>query len=156
MISNAPVNAAQSDRAGLPTLPWVTWFVQLVAALNSILFTAWKAWTPTISGSGSMTVTSSTITEATYLQVGANVSFHCKFQVTFGGTGAAWGTATAPVSQKGDWQGITAYVTGSGMAWQPVLGLAQGSEIFFYAPNGGNWPVGSALTLALDGTYRCL
>lgn len=156
MISDAPINTPQVDQGGRPTIPWVGWFVAVAAALNSILSTAWKAWTATVIGSGSMTVTSSSITDAKYLRVGANVTFHCKATVTFGGTAATYGFINAPVTQVGDWQGITAYATSGGIPWQAILGLVQGGQIQFYAPNGGNWPVGASILVDLSGTYRCL
>ena len=57
-----------------------------------------QSWTPTISASGAMTITSVTITNATYLQIGPLVWFEIEFFGTLGGTLNQVVTSTLPIT----------------------------------------------------------
>lgn len=77
----------------------------LTAAANLVFTT----WSPTLTTSGSMTYTSSTITFARYFQIGKFVLFKVAFTGTVGGTPSTYIGFTLPVTSDG--AGISAAVS---------------------------------------------
>ena len=61
------------------------------------LFSAWTAWTPTITQTGNVT---KTVTSATYLQIGKLVFAEFNLSVTGSGTGTVGITVSLPVTAK--------------------------------------------------------
>lgn len=68
----------------------------------------WTSWTPTLSASGSMTYTSTSITYAKYIQIGKLVYFKVFFTGTVGGTPSNGLNFTIPVTANAD--GVTGAV----------------------------------------------
>ena len=88
----------------------------------------WQSWTPTVSGSGSMTVSGVTIAEALYLRIGPIVYYKAYISLTTGGTASNQITVSLPVAA------IANAITSAGTA---TVGPAYTSAISFIYPAGG-------------------
>ena len=116
----------------------------------------WQSWTPTLSGSGSMTVSSPTISDAQYVQLGPIVYFKLWVStMTLGGTAAGAIIATLPTSQVGQPSAVTLhYTNGAVTGFAPGVGYAVGgNQIQCFIAGSGNWTLGAAQIL-VEGFYR--
>jgi hypothetical protein len=91
---------------------------------------AWANWTPTITGSGSMTISAITINEAQFLlNTPYELSFKLFFQCTLGGTANSNVFATPPIG---------------------ALGIGQNTFVGSQINNGGVWANGFSFYDALS------
>jgi hypothetical protein len=121
---------------------------------------AWANWTPTISGSGSMTVSGITINEAQFLLNSPyELSFKLFFQCTLGGTASGNVFATPPISAFGIGQNTfvgsqinNGGVWGNGFTFYDALSTG---NIFAGLANLSNLTLGTFIAL-ISGFYRLL
>ena len=118
---------------------------------------AWKNWTPTIAGGGSMSVTVTTLYWAKYLQIGNLVWFNLRFDCTTSGTAATNNSATMPVPTSptpSNLSSLFMHIYASGGAWQVGYGTAMpGNQMNLWTFAGGGYPIGSTGVLA-SGWYE--
>lgn len=118
-------------------------------------FGGWQSWTPTVTGSGSMTVSGVSVSFAEYIRVGPLIHFELSVNFTPGGTAANTIMLSLPVTPTGSDTRACAASVANGSLY---------SAVGFVNPSGGNvqvqLPAGAnfALTASwakVSGTYRC-
>jgi hypothetical protein len=116
------------------------------------------AWTPTITGSGAMTVASTTITNATYIRIGPLVWFELEFGTTLGGTLNQYVSATLPftaasIGGRTALSGDFSYTDSS--HWQPgyVVINNGATTVAIVVPNGGSFTTSGVTYFAVSGIF---
>lgn len=118
-----------------------------------------SSWTPTLTCTGSMSITGTSISSAKYIQIGKLVWFKLSFAGTLGGTPSAIVHATLPVTAATTVVEQFAIQAIDGDASVPTAPLAQiydtTSKIGIYkAHAGGNWTAGASFAARLSGFYE--
>ncbi len=124
--------------------------VNFVLPANITFGSNWTNWTPVLTPSGSMTMSTPTSVTAKYLRIGPMVFFRLSFTTTIGGTLNSVGYITLPISEllgiytpcQGSIQGI----------WNPIGVLANGTSLTVVNPTA--FAAGST-TFNFSGTYQC-
>lgn len=118
------------------------------------------AWSPTITGSGSMTVTPTAQKNTEYLRLGGLVYFRLCVVVTIGGTPSTLVNFSAPVAGVAD--DVTAAWHGAGEQGSNAYGVStreevrwryDGTNIVVFLTNSANWTAGST-TIHIQGMYK--
>lgn len=91
-------------------------------------FGPWITWTPTITASGSMTITSIVINEALYIQVGPITFFKIYIQGLIGGTLGPAINVTLPFTNVGQYTNFS-LIHGPVNAWTPAVGYVIANDI---------------------------
>jgi hypothetical protein len=175
MISDPQIMAPVVDKAGRSTLTWSSWWTQVQAALNGFVgaFTignnnavtitnpaalqfgdGWTNWTPTISPTGSMTISGVSVVDAQFLRIGPKITFKCIIDCTFGGTVSGGVNVSLPVAAVGQPSMVIATVFQG--AWFSCGGQVSGGNAgVFTTGTGTNFLAGTAAVFA-SGSYRCV
>jgi hypothetical protein len=128
-------------------------------AINITLGSNWQNWTPTVTGSGSMTISALTINEAQYLRLGPLVFF--KFYITFtmGGTIAASDapSVSLPVTVQGNVSTAAMQLHPPSANWAPGYCLinSTGSVVRCALYNEAAMGAGS-WSIICEGFYRAV
>lgn len=121
-----------------------------VANLIEGIFTAsyplaFGSWTPTLSASGSMTFTGTSIQYAKYIQIGKFVAFIVKAGGTVGGTPSTALGYTVPVTAANTNGGMfPAYCSDAGTPASGMGAFASTTAIQVVKYNNANWAAGSS------------
>ena len=116
----------------------------IIDSLNALAFPAWTDYTPTLSASGSMTYTSTTIGVAKYLKLGNIGLIHIQVSGTTGGTASTDLRFSLPSgwSLSNDSRPSLCRISdGSGQAGEF---LASSTLIIARNVAGGNWGLGAS------------
>lgn len=118
----------------------------------------YQTWTPTLTASGSMTITAITVQEARYLRVGPFVHFTLTVWCTLGGTASNTIFVNFPVAAVIPANALTAVSTGFFFPGAPAgeagFGYAGASSLVMTRSGGGNYPLLSGVQLFMAGMYR--
>jgi hypothetical protein len=126
----------------------------------SLVFgSGWLSWTPTVTASGSMTITGLTITDAQYLRIGPLVFVKVFLAFTLGGTASNQIFISPPVTPLAGSQNSlmpSSVNLGGGTNWFAAWGFTDvaGGRFQVWLTGGGNYTLGSANVL-FEGFYRC-
>lgn len=118
--------------------------------------TNWASYTPTMTASGSMTLSSIVYNDAQYLRVGPLVFF--KLNVTFntGGTADVQLTFSLPVPFVGGMSTATAQLHTPTAPWTPAwCSVDAASNMRLKQAGEGAFPLGTGLSCMIEGFYRC-
>jgi len=124
-----------------------------ITALTGI---ANSTWSPTITGSGSMTISAQSTKEANYFRVGPRVFFEFVASFTLGGTANTLVQIPRPVA------GVThdslcsfacTAVDGGGTIINNGLWRLVGSNIIVFKPGAANWTLGANAAVHIQGSY---
>ena len=114
----------------------------------------WQSWTPTVSCTGSMTATSTTVTDAQSLQIGPETQFKVYLSTTLGGTASSELDITLPGTAAGALSIAYAIVLPNGAAgWSPCVAFVSGSKLLVRLAAGANYTLGSTQFI-VAGFYR--
>ena len=157
LFFNAYFGGAWNQTANISATNGYWTFQQVVTFSNSanINFGSnWQSWSPTVAASGSMTVSSVTVSEALYLRIGPIVYYKAYISLTTGGTASNQITISLPVAA------IANAITSAGTA---MVGPSYTSSISFIYPAGGviqvlnsglsNFGLGN-FVIQISGFYR--
>jgi hypothetical protein len=115
-------------------------------------------WTPTITASGSMTITSVSITAASYVQVGPLIWFEVEFHGVLGGTldqfvSASLPVASASIGGRSPVFGVFSYTDTS--HWQGCYSVINngGSSVSWVANGGANFTTSGTAYFSASGFY---
>jgi len=118
----------------------------------------WLTWTPTVTASGSMTISGVTIYLAEYIRIGPLVHFHFTVSCTTGGTASTDIDVSLPVASVGA-DAVTFSASGtmtSGALSLMTALLVGGTSTCIVRLNPqANWTLGAETYLRISGTYRC-
>lgn len=121
---------------------------------NGIAFGA--SWTPTLTASGSMTVTSQTIDDAAWVRIGPYILFSLTARYTLGGTTSNYIYIPAPVAGTAHDVNVAfktaADANGTGTTdarWQ-----YDGTRILLFQGGLANWTLGANGACNIQGFYR--
>jgi hypothetical protein len=119
-------------------------------------FEAWTSWTPTVTASGAMTVSSLSNFDAQYCKIGAMVFFKIELSMTLGGTASNQVYVSLPVASVGADVACQMHMQNAAITWTAVFGFTQSanSRVVASLNNNANWALGSAWVFA-EGFYRC-
>lgn len=115
---------------------------------------AWSTWSPTLTASGSMTFTSTSIATARYIQVGKIVMFQIEFTGTVGGTPDTNLQFTLPVTAA-----ATAGLVGGAVALDPgnfggyYISLST-SQVAGRRYDSNSWSAGAGRGFRAIGLYE--
>ena len=133
------------DNNGVVTFP---------VAANIAFGSNWQSWTPTVTASGSMTISGVSVSEALYLRIGPIVHYKAYISLTTGGTASNQITVSLPVAAVAN--AITSVANA-------VIGPSYVHAVSFVYPAGGviqvfnsglaNYGLGS-IVLQMSGFYR--
>ena len=117
-----------------------------------------STWTPTVAADGSMTVTSTTLWDSVYQQVGNEVSGLISGTATLGGTASGIIEIPAPVSgtaqHLNSTYGGAEAKDGDGTFLDKVQWQYDGTNLKLFINGGGtNWTLGSSFTFNLPFKY---
>jgi hypothetical protein len=114
----------------------------------------WQTWSPTVTATGSMTVSGVSASDAQFLRVGPFVFFKCYVLFTLGGTASNQVGVSLPVAQVGGQNMIAATVQAT--FWSTAFAyIASGGSAVNVLPSGGaNYTLGST-QMMVEGFYRC-
>lgn len=133
------------------TLQWngSTWSIE--AAVGGL----WANWTPTVSGSGSMTVSSLSVTDAQFQQVGSLIYAKCLLSFTLGGTASNQLTVTLPTTAAGATAIFSTQVNPASSPgnWISAVGFVSGNQILVRISSQPNFTLG-ATGVGAFGFYR--
>jgi hypothetical protein len=118
----------------------------------------WANWTPTLTASGSMTISGVTITDAQYLRVGPLVFFKLVCAFTLGGTLDLQVNATPPVPVVGVYSGITVMWAGTPTVSYLMVGTGRmdaTAGIVLRPINANVFPAAGTHNAIATGFYRC-
>jgi hypothetical protein len=115
----------------------------------------WVSWAPTLSCSGSMTISSATIVDAQYLRIGPVIYFKLTVNpFTLGGTASSTINATLPVSVAGPTSYGTGWIFTNSGPWVTCLFNVSGTQLSVTLSGLANMTLGTG-GVALEGFYRC-
>jgi hypothetical protein len=151
-ISNAGGTALLTlSNSGNVTIPGT---LTVTTPANIVFGSNWVSWTPTVTASGSMTISSLTITDAQYVRVGPLVYFKLQFSCTLGGTASNTIYATVPVNYAGTNSLVPAFHSNGGW-YNAIAQMANTNQIEIQAQGLGNYVLG-AYTAYVSGFYRAV
>jgi len=114
---------------------------------------AWLPWTPTLTGSGSLTISSPTFSPAEYQVFGDNVTFRLIASFTAAGTGAGL-TATLPTTIFGSqYFSFNGMANATGVTTEFLAGLAVSPNMTMYLRGNAMYPAGT-VSIYAGGWYR--
>ncbi len=126
-----------------------------ITALTGITL---SSWTPTVTASGSMTISSLAVNEARYQRIGGYYMFHVSINCTLGGTASNYVYLTAPVSGTSHDTNCTfsCSATENGVFIDdPRWNYNSGSSVFaVFKPALANFTLGPNFSVHIQGTYR--
>lgn len=124
---------------------------------NRTLGFTWPGWTnytPTITGTGGMTVSGVTVTGAHYIQLGTVVLFEFRVSFTLGGTQAIEVDATLPVNTAGSFSNTVNFITNlAGGGYNPGIASAGSNKVAMYVGGQVPWDLGAWEVIA-QGFYQ--
>ena len=131
--------------------------VNFVTPANISFGSNWLTWTPTVTASGSMTVSSVSFTLNEYLRIGPLVFFQIHCTLTLGGTLSSVVYFTVPVSMSAqpDWSTSSLVVSGPSTGLQPAFGWIQNGTLSCGLSGLVNYPAAGSYTFVISGFYRC-
>ena len=103
-----------------------------------------STWTPTLSASGSMTYTSTSINKAIYIQVGKLVFFNVSITGTVGGSVSTALKFTLPVTAAHLYHAFPVVYANGGAILGGGASQASTTVVDVYNSTGGNWTAGTA------------
>jgi hypothetical protein len=118
---------------------------------------SWQAWTPTVTASGSMTISGLSVLVAQYLRIGPIICLEAQCAFTLGGTASSSVLFTLPVSVIGT-QHASLYAILAMNAGAAQVGLAtfpNTTQLSVFLNGQGNWTLGSGAQFQVTGFYRC-
>lgn len=119
---------------------------------ESIVFGAnWQNWTPSVTGSGSMTVSGVTINMAQFLRIGPICFFEASITLTTGGSPANAVLFSPPLPLAGPGGGIL-FANIQGSAGSAAFSTI--SSLYVNLSGGANFVLG-VQTMYVSGFYRC-
>lgn len=131
----------------------------LATPANFTIGTGWLAWSATISGWNSMTVSGVTTQDAQYIRLGPFVYFKMQVQMTLGGTASNQIFISAPIAIAGNLSFSPCVVkqSAAGNTWSPAWAYLDpaGNLIKILLPGEGSFTLGTAYVL-ISGFYRCV
>ena len=135
------------------TIEGVTFDGGVVAGVTDIYTTAWTSWTPTITASGSMTISSTSINLARYYVLGKTLFFQIDVSFTTGGTASTGVYISLPVNSKYNSVNTSAYILDSGAR---SLGhvTTGGNVLETFKVDISNWGLSSGQVLRATGFYE--
>ncbi len=161
----SPKNIVNNEDSTNPTLgTWVAGaLMELVYDGTNFRITndpgGMLTWTPTVTGSGSMTISSVVVQEARYRKRGKNMTIWVDLVFTTGGTASTLVYFTKPVNSSGTGsvQNVqTAFVSDAGNLWGYVITEpSAGNNLFAVASNtsGANYTLGANRQIRLCVNY---
>ena len=113
-------------------------------------------WSPTVTASGAMTVTSLSVNQAQYKRYGPFVHFHVSCTFTLGGT------ASTQVNVSVGLAGVTHNVNCAFICSADENGTAitnarwryDGTNLIIFKAGGANWTLGANAAININGHYR--
>ena len=116
---------------------------------------AWASYTPTVTASGSMTVSGVSVSDAQYQYLNsATVKFKVYMSMTLGGTASNFLNITLPVTFVGGTQVFSAVVLAAGASgFTPANAWGGGSGVSFSQAGQVNFALGN-INILVSGTYR--
>lgn len=116
----------------------------------------WQSWTPTVTGSGSMTISGLTVAFARYLQLGSIVFFTLNISCTTGGTAGQDIQISFPINSSivTDAIAISGNGVPAGGSLQSLVSFASYGAQQFLARIVANWPAGAQTAIRLSGFYQ--
>ncbi len=152
---NAYFGGGWNQTANISATNGLWTFQQAVTFSNSSLVTfgtGWTSYTPTITPSGSMTVSGITYAETVYYRIGAVCYFHIVITLTLGGTMSNQVAFSLPFTHTGAGYVVCAAFIGGNVAFAQII--PNGASVQVY-PNGlGNYGAGAAY-FSVSGFFRC-
>lgn len=126
---------------------------------NHLPWVSWNSWIPTITASGSMTVTNVSITSARYrIENGRTIHMCLSFTCTLGGVPSTevWATFPGAIRAYDDNFFCTCYVTEGDGVFGGGFCSPQNSanKIKFFAGDGGPFALGAAADIRFVGTFE--
>lgn len=124
---------------------------------NRTLGFAWPGWTnytPTITGTGSMTVSGVTVTGAHYIQLGSVVMFEYRVSFTLGGVQAIEVDATLPINTAGAFSNTISFITNfAGGGYNSGVASVGSNKVSMYVAGQVPWDLGAWEVIA-QGFYQ--
>lgn len=112
----------------------------------------WQSWTPSITGSGSMTVSGVIINGAGYIIIGPIVYFYFNVAFTLGGTAAQTINVTLPTLPVDNHEALAIFPNATALN-QQLVGRTDSSAYSLIRPPTGNWSLGTQGFIC-EGFYR--
>jgi hypothetical protein len=117
----------------------------------------WQSWTPTVTGVGTMTVSSLIINNASYLILGPLVFVELFVTVNIGGALSPGFTVSLPVAAQGDLCTLACNLVDPVLvAWQPAVAFVTGagSPVSVLKAAGANFSAAGTANIQFCGLYR--
>lgn len=116
-------------------------------------------WTPSVSGSGSMTASSVVVNEANYQQIGSFIEFEVSVSFTLGGTASNYVYLTAPASGTSHSTScaFNAYIVEGGTTVPDKYGAWRynsSNGIIVFQPLVPSWDLGTNASVHIQGRYQ--
>jgi hypothetical protein len=157
-----PKNIINNEDGTNPTLgTWVAGAILEVVydGTNFIIINdpgGWLSWTPTVTGTGSMSISGLTIDHAVYRKRGKMVSVQYNMNMTTGGTASTGINMTLPVNSTHTGTGTVVVMASYDISWRAALvqlnstGVTQYQEI----SSTVNWGLGAGKYISGNFSYR--
>jgi hypothetical protein len=117
------------------------------------LIGAWSTWTPTVTASGSMTVSGLTVNQASYQKLGRVVLFALNLTFTLGGTASGYINVTPPVGANfANNVPFAAVAIPAGGSYENVIAVIGSGNFSVFQTGISAWPLGST-TILVSGAY---
>jgi len=114
---------------------------------------AWTSWAPTLSASGSMTYTSTTVNFAKYIQINDIIYFKIDVTGTVGGTPGTHLKFTLPVNNNAEAVGGGATVVDNSIIKGGFYSYAAANQFDVYKYDASNYVAGTARYI-INGFYQ--
>lgn len=121
-------------------------------ASNPVGYPDWFNWTPTVTGAGSMTISSVSVLSASFRVDAKTLNYQYQIQFTIGGSADSYIKVSAPVTAAATKQTNHAEISDDG--W--IAGFVETSTTLLlnYKSNASNYGLGAGRELRSSGTYR--
>jgi hypothetical protein len=157
-------NFVNNEDATNPTLgTWVAGAIMEVVydGTNFVITNnpgGWLSYTPTVNGTGSMTISSLSVIQALYRKIGRIIHLQYSLNFTTGGTASAGITVSLPVRVTNSGVGVVSMGASYDGVWRPALLSPDGANdwIVHYQEiqSTANWTLGSGKYASAYFTYR--
>jgi hypothetical protein len=153
--NGASAIAASVDATGFATFA----AAKFNTPANIVFGSGWTSYTPTVTASGSMTVSALSILSAQFLRVGPICDVSIRLTLTLGGTAGSFIFVTLPVSSAGDFYPFTGYLhIATQASWIPAVcypNTAGSATLQIFQGNAVLFTLGST-EVFISGSYRCV
>lgn len=133
---------ADSIRTTSPTMEGVATLIEGIFSSGYGLTVS--TWTPTLTASGSMTYTSTSVNKAIYVQVGKLVFFNVSFTGTVGGSVSTALKFTLPITAAHLYHAFHVTYANPTTILSGAASQASTTVVDVYNSTGGNWTAGTA------------